>query len=303
MKIGRKPTVTIGIAAYNEEGNIGRLLKELLSQRRKYFKLDKIIVVSDGSSDNTVEEVEKIKSVNVVCVDDGLRKGKSERVNEIVGMFDSDYLINIDADVLPYDKNVVDNLINPFLKNKNVGIVSGRRITTKAKTQFEEMINESVEFKLRIFENINNGNNLYLCFGGCRAFAKEFVKTLRWPTSISEDVYSYLFCIKSGYKFFYNPHAMILYKSPDNFHDHEKQSHRFKNGIVKMFEYFEKGFVKKEHNIPNILIFKSALEWVKKKPLNFIYYLVVLCFVRIRSFGKYDSSSLYDVSLSSKSLN
>ena len=60
MNNTRKPTVTIGIPAYNESANIGRLINDVLGQKQNHFRLAKIIVVSDCSSDATVSIVKKI---------------------------------------------------------------------------------------------------------------------------------------------------------------------------------------------------------------------------------------------------
>ena len=50
-----KPTVTVGISAYNEEHAFPALLESLLKQSQTSFVFEKIIVVSDGSTDNTVK--------------------------------------------------------------------------------------------------------------------------------------------------------------------------------------------------------------------------------------------------------
>jgi len=298
-----KLTVTIGMSAYNEEVNIRQLLENLLLQSDNFFVLKRIIVISDGSSDSTVDEVKKVKSDKILLINDGKRKGKSNRLNEIVKMFSSDYLVILDADILPANRKMLDNLIEPFLKRKNIGIISAKRIPIKANSFFEETINQSVEFKLRVFEKMNNGNNLYMCFGPCRAFSKRLVKKLSWPPTVAEDVYSYLFCRKSEYEFLYNPRAKILYKSPGNFKDHEKQSRRFKNGCGIMNKYFGDDYVKKEHHIPPRLLFESLGIWFKNNPLYLIYYLLILVSVRVKSIGNYDTGSKWNMSLSSKKLN
>ena len=49
--------VSIGIMAYNEEKNIGNLLKTLLKQNLSFVK--EIIVVNSGSTDKTAKIVKK----------------------------------------------------------------------------------------------------------------------------------------------------------------------------------------------------------------------------------------------------
>jgi len=50
-------TVSIGIPAYNEEANIGKLLSSLIKQKEAGFIIKEIIVVSDQSTDKTDEIV------------------------------------------------------------------------------------------------------------------------------------------------------------------------------------------------------------------------------------------------------
>jgi len=49
--------VSIGIMAYNEEANIGRLLARLLEQRTQKVKIEKILVVASGCTDRTEDIV------------------------------------------------------------------------------------------------------------------------------------------------------------------------------------------------------------------------------------------------------
>ena len=245
----------------------------------------------------------KVTSHKIVIFDNHERKGKTFRLNEIVKKSKSDYLVLIDADVLPADKYLINSLVEPFLRSNIVGIVSVERLPIEGKNFFERAINASVEFKLRIFEKWNNGNNLYMCFGACRAFSAEFVKKLKWPPTVSEDVYSYLFCIKSGYRFVYNSKGKIMYKSPHNYSDHEKQSMRFKDGIVKMYEYFDKEFVEKEYKIPTYLVIFSAIEGLITRPLSFSLYLLILTLVKAKTIRRYDPNPQWNISYSSKNLS
>jgi glycosyltransferase involved in cell wall biosynthesis len=53
-----KISVSIGIPAYNEEKNIGRLLTAILNQKTYNVEIDQIVVVSSGSTDKTDTIVE-----------------------------------------------------------------------------------------------------------------------------------------------------------------------------------------------------------------------------------------------------
>ena len=55
------PTLSIGIMAYNEEANIGRLLSSLLDQNLTQANLTEIFVVASGCTDRTEKIVDIYK--------------------------------------------------------------------------------------------------------------------------------------------------------------------------------------------------------------------------------------------------
>jgi glycosyltransferase involved in cell wall biosynthesis len=70
-----KPTVTIGIPAFNEEANIAHILKALLKQDTSKYILEKIIVSSDASEDNTNAIVKSLKSPLIDLIENTKRDG------------------------------------------------------------------------------------------------------------------------------------------------------------------------------------------------------------------------------------
>ena len=54
-------TITIAICALNEEANIGKLLDSIMIQEEEGYKLEKILVISDGLTDRKVEIEKKFR--------------------------------------------------------------------------------------------------------------------------------------------------------------------------------------------------------------------------------------------------
>src|SRR5579871_5253679 len=105
-------TISVGIPAYNEEANIAQLLRLLLKQRGNNFILQKIFVISDGSSDTTAKEVAAVGSNKVYFKDDKKRLGKSARLEEIFRLNRSDVLLLMDADVIFKDDYLFTKMLN-----------------------------------------------------------------------------------------------------------------------------------------------------------------------------------------------
>ena len=54
---GQTLSCSIGVMAYNEERNIGRLLTALLAQQTSKCQIDEILVLASGCTDSTVDIV------------------------------------------------------------------------------------------------------------------------------------------------------------------------------------------------------------------------------------------------------
>jgi len=197
----KKPTISIGIPAYNEEANIKNLLLNLLDQKANNFVLKEIIVNSDGSTDDTVKIGKSVKDKRIKIISHSRRYGVNKAQNEITRHATGDILVMINADVLPKDFHFLSNLIKPLLKDKNVGIVGANTISLPSRNLLERILANSHEMKQFLYSRISNADNVFLCHGRARALSKELYKQLVWPSDCPEDGYSYFFCKQKGFKF------------------------------------------------------------------------------------------------------
>jgi len=116
-----KEKVSIIIPTYNEEKVIGNCLGSLENQ--SYQQLE-IILIDDGSTDNTLKIVEnlKFKSENLkVFHQDHLGPGPARNLGAKHAR--GEILVFVDAD-MTFDKNFIKDLVQPILKNKAIGTFS-----------------------------------------------------------------------------------------------------------------------------------------------------------------------------------
>ncbi len=111
-----QPGISVLIPAYNEEVVIRRTLRTILKSDYENFE---VILIDDGSTDNTIKIAEKfnIKIIN------GKHNGKSEALNLGMKFAKFDFIVTLDADTL-VDKNFLKEIINPF-SDDNVGATNG----------------------------------------------------------------------------------------------------------------------------------------------------------------------------------
>ncbi len=117
------PSVSLIIAAYNEEKYIGEKIANSLSQNypRGQFQ---IIVISDGSSDKTLEIATDFKDDRLVVIEVAERMGKANALNQGLAVATGDIIVFTDANVF-FEPESIQVLVKHF-SNECCGAVSGR---------------------------------------------------------------------------------------------------------------------------------------------------------------------------------
>ena len=113
--------ISVIMPAFNEEKSIGECLKSLKNQS---YKPIEIIVVDDGSHDNTLKIISNLKSQtsnlkllrqNHLGPGPARNLGASNSKGEI--------LVFVDAD-MTFDKKFIKDLVKPIVEGKTIGTFS-----------------------------------------------------------------------------------------------------------------------------------------------------------------------------------
>ena len=115
--------ISVIIPAYNEEGRIGNVLSPLIGLEL----IKEIIVVNDGSNDNTSEEAKKYP---VKVIDIEHNKGKGAAMKEGLIYSSGEWILFLDADLKGLSKEHIVSMID-CIQEKDVDMVIG--LFTKGK--------------------------------------------------------------------------------------------------------------------------------------------------------------------------
>lgn len=296
----KKIIINVGIPAYNEENNIADLIKDLLNQRIDFANLEKIIIISDASTDKTAVVARRFRNHNILIIGKNKRKGKAARSNEIIKISQSDILILLDADIAIKDHKFLEKLIKPLVAGQ-AEMTSSAIAPLSPRTFFEKILFVSAKLKEVLYSQFKNGNNIYTCYGPARAFSKKFYQKLNFLTSEGEDMFSYFSCLDAGFKFKNIPQAVTYYRLPSTFTDHRRQSIRYHRAQKNMNKYFNEKIILEEQTIPVSVYLKSlikALPIILKHPQYISLYLLILGYMKIISRTKYQVTDSWNVSTS-----
>jgi cellulose synthase/poly-beta-1,6-N-acetylglucosamine synthase-like glycosyltransferase len=123
--VAELPTVTVVIAAFNEATHIGETIRNKLAQDYPADRLD-VIVVSDGSTDDTDEIVAAIDDSRVTLLRQEPRQGKTLALNRAVAAARGDVIVFSDANSR-YEPFAIRRLARTF-DDPDIGYVTGRLV-------------------------------------------------------------------------------------------------------------------------------------------------------------------------------
>jgi len=268
---------SIGIFAYNEEKNLGKLLQALLNQELNQVSIDEIIVVASGCTDGTVpisrEFAKKDGRIKVLV--QPRRKGKVSAINFFLKEAKNDILVMESGDTIP-EKNAVENLVKPF-KDQKVGMTGAHPIPLNNPKTF-------MGFAVSLLWGLHHQISLRNPKMGEMVAFRNVLKSIPKDTAVDEASIELLLKNK-GYKLQYSPEAIIYNKGPENIKDFLIQRRRIYFGHLALKK--EKGY-----RVSTLNNFQAIFLIFKNVPLNFQFFLftpfVILLEALARFLGWWD---------------
>lgn len=285
----KKITVSVGIPAYNEAKNIKKLLTSLLHQQERGFVLREIIVVLDGSSDGTLQQLQTITDARIVIIKGKKRKGKSARLKQIFQQFTSDVLVLLDADVIITDAHLFAKILKRSHLTRD-GLVTVNALPLPAQNFFEKSLEVGVLMMKDIAHRWNGGRN-YLSFKGCFLILdKTFAKRMMLPQSlVNNDAFLYFSAIEQGYPTRSLSDLFVFYRSPRTLHDHRKQAARYHASRDELVPYFSET-IDQAYHLPLTISLQSMIKYFFRHPVYWISYLGIKLITKVSGERKITST-------------
>jgi cellulose synthase/poly-beta-1,6-N-acetylglucosamine synthase-like glycosyltransferase len=246
------PRVSIIVPAYNEEVTIATSIKSLVKQTYKNLE---IIIMDDGSKDNTYQIAKKFegifdgKTIRVFTKKNG---GKSRALNYAIERSSGELVMCVDADS-KLERDAVELMVRYF-KDPEISAVAGsvfvsNRVNTLTKLQALEYIEGlNMVRNAQAFLKLVN-----IIPGPIGMFRKSAIKEVGGYAhdTFAEDCDLTLKLIEKEHKIDFEPDAVAHTEAPDELLNLLKQRYRWTRGILQAIQ-------KHSHNLWNFKNFNFS---------------------------------------------
>lgn len=281
---GFSPFISIIIPAYNEGVNLKASIESLLKLNYSNYEL---VIVNDGSKDNTKEVAESLVGVRngknskiKVSLINKPNGGKAKALNAGIQYSEADFIVCMDGDSV-LTPNTLKNAISHFV-DPDVGAVAGNvKIANRKKWLTDLQALEYVEGLNLARSAQGHLRMVNIIPGPIGMFRKEALKDVGFYSSdtFAEDADLTLKILAVGWKVNYEPNAQALTEAPVKLHQLLKQRYRWTRGILQAMRKHRKYLTNPTLNFNNTLVlwgmFYESLIWPVMNIFANIFFIAV----------------------------
>jgi len=238
---GDYPSVSIIVPAKNEEKLIYETIKKCAIVNYPKEKLE-IIIVDDGSNDNTWREIKRAtrdfsRTVEIKAFSFGLNKGKREALAHGIRQSHGEIIVTADSDTF-LGKESLHYLIRPFQDERVAGVTGHTYVRNRDKNLLTKMQTGLYFYAYRVVRSFEAMFGTVLCLPGTlSAFRKTCILQVldEWQSArpfIGEDRHLTYLMLRQGYKTVYVKDAECETIVPETLRVYLSQQIRWAKGYL-----------------------------------------------------------------------
>lgn len=234
--INPKDPVTILIACWNEEENIGEVLEYIKNQ--DYEGKIKVIVIDNASTDKTFERAKQASEelfMDIIIIQE-FKPGKNNALNTGLKHVDTDFFMTLDADTLLHKSAVKYIVARIKTSPEEVSAVAGNVLVRNSRENFITRLQEW-DYFLGI-SSVKRMQGLYqgtlVAQGAYSLYKTNDIKAAKgWPDAIGEDIVLTWNLLRNNNKVYYEPLSVSFTEVPTTFKHLSRQRSRWARGMIE----------------------------------------------------------------------
>lgn len=247
------PSVSVLIPAWNEEVGIVKTIQSVLDTN--YPSLQ-VVVINDGSTDGTHEEITRFMQGNERLLREGTslaylkleNGGKARAMNSGLMQATGEIVVTVDADSAMHP-DAITKLVRCF-DDPEVGGVAGNVVVANRRKPIEWM--QQMEYLYGFFFKRADSlfNSVYIIGGAAAAYRREVLQQVGGfdHSIITEDIEMSTRILSRGFKTRYAADAVIYTEGPSEWRGLCNQRLRWKYGRLLTFLKYRRLFFSARHN-------------------------------------------------------
>jgi poly-beta-1,6-N-acetyl-D-glucosamine synthase len=277
------PSLTVIIASYNEGLILEQKINNTLSLNYPADKIN-ILVVADGSDDNSLEILSRYPSMKVLHEQE--RKGKAAAINRAMHVTDTEIVVFTDANTL-LNKECLLKLVTHF-RNDRTGAVAGEKKLLpiygmgEAEGWYWKYESLMKTLDARFYSVVGAAGELF-------ALRKNLFSPLPEDTLLDDFVLSLHVCL-NGYILAYEPGAYAIEAPTASLHEEKKRKLRIAAGA---FQTISRLSLKKLFSVPRFAFQFISRRWLRWSVCPFAIVIIFILNVFLAFYSDYAVYKLF----------
>ncbi len=290
--IGSGQKVSIIIPIFNEEFY---LEETLLSVTELNYDNYEIIVINDGSTDNSLQIIEKIaKSHPIKIINNKKNEGKAAALNRAVKYAESEVILFLDADAIP-EVNILSHIM-PHFDTKRVAAVTGNprvRNVSSLLCCLQMLEFTSIISLMRRSQNLWGA--LMTVSGVIVAVSKKALLDVGGfkPNMSTEDICLAWDLQRAGYQIKYDSNAVVWMTVPSKLTSFVKQRMRWAKGLMEVLNRHKGVFLQPKNKLLWVIYAESVLSLIWAMLYIFFVIIFIVTYFTSKSTLGVDIVPLY----------
>jgi len=233
------PSVSVFVAAYNEEGSIAETVHSLMQQ--DYPGTWEVVVINDGSRDRTAELTRELlpQYPRLRLIDLHPNGGKANALNQALATCTSELVVTVDADCWIWHQGL-RNLVarykgDPPETRAVAGAILIRNSRQNWLTQAQEWDYFLGIAAIKRIQSLFQGT--LVAQGAFSVYDRQTLVDLKgWPETVGEDIVLTWKILLAGHRVGHAENAIAFTRCPDRLGQFIRQRQRWSRGLIEAFK-------------------------------------------------------------------